>query len=196
MQYISNSIAKWAIKNNFIQEDDQELFNYGIKLFFRFIENILMALVIGICMGLLWESIVFSICYISLRRYAGGYHAKTPGKCFILSVILIVAVLSIIKYSAFTNIVPQFICVFIAAVTIFRWAPIESPNKPLSLMEKKAFQKKSRVILIIELVLYLVLVTTYKIIPLCIALAIICSGVMILISITLEKYSETFIKNK
>ena len=55
--------------------------------------NISSALIIGLIFGKFFEAAVFIVAYCSLRSFAGGYHAKTPLRCYVFSVIMLIIVL-------------------------------------------------------------------------------------------------------
>ena len=88
-------VVNSLIKNDLLQKSEVELYRFGIKRLLLFCINVITTIIIGIICNMLWQSVVFSIAYIPLRRYAGGYHAKTPQKCYLLSVLLILGVLTV-----------------------------------------------------------------------------------------------------
>lgn len=87
--------------------------------------------------------------YIAIRKFAGGYHAKTPARCYLCSLLISIIILSAIKLFCCTNIyiltlliVIEILCV----ILISRIAPLDSDNNPLNSKEKKYYRKVSRVI--------------------------------------------------
>ena len=61
-----------------ISKSNRTLYEYGLRQMFATILNILTMLLIGFIMGLAVPAMVYTIAYIPLRVYAGGYHASTP----------------------------------------------------------------------------------------------------------------------
>lgn len=60
--------------------------------------NVSSDLIFGLILGMFFERIIFLVTYIPLRSFAGGYHAKTPVRCYFASLFLIFAVLLFCKY--------------------------------------------------------------------------------------------------
>lgn len=184
---LESSVAT-LINKGIIDSSDRELYIFGINQLFLFVVNIITSIIIGIIYGMLLQSIVFSLAYIPLRRYAGGYHSKTPARCYVLSILLVLCALTVIKTISIDNIVLT-ICALIAAIVVFTKAPIESSNKPLNDNEKKVFALKARLVLAVEILLIVIFgilsieVNFAAEIAVCGIIAICCSGFMILISI-------------
>lgn len=178
---LAKSSVERLIRNGIIAESERELYNYGVNgLYLSFI-NIVTSGIIGILFGMLWQSLLFSVAYIPLRSYAGGYHAKTPGRCYFLSTLLIACVLVVLKYVPF-SMEGMYIALVIATAVIFVKAPVESENKPLNDRELKMFRTKARKILISETLLALILVAAHlSDVAECILLAILCSAGMLIL---------------
>ena len=94
---VKSSVER-LIRNGIIKESERELYYFGVNGLCLFLVNIATSVIIGILFGMLWQSLLFSAAYIPLRSYAGGYHAKTPGMCYILSTILIACVLMVMVH--------------------------------------------------------------------------------------------------
>ena len=82
-----------------ISKSNRTLYEYGLRQMFATILNILTMLLIGFIMGLAVPAMVYTIAYIPLRVYAGGYHASTPQRCWAFSAIMLWIVLCIVKYT-------------------------------------------------------------------------------------------------
>ncbi|MDE7390500.1 MAG: accessory gene regulator B family protein, partial [Lachnospiraceae bacterium] len=136
---------------------------------------------IALICGELWQTVVFMFAYIPLRIYAGGYHAKTPLRCYIYSNALIFAVLLIIKFLPLGN----FICgslSLISGAIIFFLSPIEAANKPLDDKEKTVYRLRVRIILAILLMLQIMfsLLRCNKIV-MCISLALLMVAALMVV---------------
>src|SRR5690606_35879503 len=146
----SHKIVDWLIANGTIKAEDREIYLYGLQQGLIMILNIITTIIIGFCLSMVWQSIVFMVAYIPLRSFAGGYHARTQLKCYILSIVLTLAVLMMIKFFPATN-VSIMILTGIASGIIAWLSPMEDSNKPLDEIEVKVYGKKTRVILIVEI---------------------------------------------
>lgn len=81
-----------------ISEERFSICRYGIKQLFSVCLNLLTTLCIGMVFGLVWESVLFTAAYIPLRSFAGGFHAKTPVRCYWYSAAMIVIVLALLRF--------------------------------------------------------------------------------------------------
>lgn len=98
MEGISKRIVDALTARKIVLEEDQALYIYGVHQGLVLSGNMLTTLLIGWIYGMIVESLVFLSVYICLRSNAGGYHAKTPTRCYILSTGIVVAALSGIRY--------------------------------------------------------------------------------------------------
>lgn len=148
--------SKWLIENDILDKADIKIYEYGLKQGIMQILNIALAIMVGVAMNMLLETIIFLVSYISLRVYAGGYHAKDKIRCFCWSTILILLALI-----AITNIYlfPK-ICIGVLAIStiiIHKLAPIEAKKKPLDKMEVIVYRRKTITILWILILISLLL---------------------------------------
>lgn len=142
----SNQLANLLIETGTIKSDDRDLYVCGIYQACLFILNIATTIVVGLILGMVWESIVFSLAYIPIRTYAGGYHSKTQLRCYLLSIAIITASLLAIKLIPWNG----FICTVIilcAGLPVLFLAPVEDSNKPLDKQEKAVYRKRTYIIL-------------------------------------------------
>lgn len=141
-----DKIVSWLIREKAISTDEKELYLYAFHQMWVLLGNLTIAIVMGILFNHLKESIVFLLAYIPLRSYAGGYHARTPARCFILSVLLIVVVLSVISIPNWDELMSAIVC-FLSTVCIWHLAPIGDENKPLDELETMVYRSRTRKVL-------------------------------------------------
>lgn len=146
-------IADILEQQNKFAPGDKEVYRYGIQQGLNLALNILTTIIIGILCGMVYPSIMFLVCYMPLRSFCGGYHAKTHLRCYIYSVIMITCILLVAKYTAF-NIVVFEVLVLISLIIILLLAPVEDENKKLDSVEKRVFRKRAYIIAFLEVLLY------------------------------------------
>lgn len=132
-----------------LSEDDRDLYLFGFTQGIILLLNVLTSLCIGIALGMLLEVMIYMVCFIPLRIFAGGYHAKTQLRCYIMSSFTTVFVLLGIKFLQNYNGTLEWIMLLISTVVIWHLAPVEDYNKPLAIEEKLLYQKRVKKILII-----------------------------------------------
>lgn len=139
---LSDSITRSLAENGKVKTEDLALCQYGVKQLLTILLNLMTALAIGCLFGMVWESILFHAAYIPLRSYAGGFHAKTPLRCYLYSILMIIVVLMVLRYAPEQNIYDG-VAYLISGVTFWKLAPVEDHNKPLDEIEKKVFRKRT-----------------------------------------------------
>lgn len=142
-------------KQHLIQTDRRSIYKYGINQMLNMLLNTLTFLLVGLLFHKITETVIFTSAYIPLRIYAGGFHAKTPLRCWCISAIMIIAVMIIINY-ADNYVFVYDIFSLIAAGLILALSPIEDKNKPLDKVEKKIYKKRCIIVLFIEFLLLIV----------------------------------------
>ena len=89
IKQLSNSITSFLVQENIIEYSEAEIYSYGTE---QIIINLSVFIIIGLgaTMFGVWPSTIFFFTgFMPLRLVAGGYHAKTPQKCNILSLLMI-----------------------------------------------------------------------------------------------------------
>jgi accessory gene regulator B len=139
----SERVADSLVNTGAAPAEDKALYEYGIRQGIFLVINIATAVLIGLFIGMLWQCIIFLIAYNPVRSYAGGYHARTPLACYLLSIPTITAVLVAIKLLPWSGFVCAFI-LFCSTMVIGFLAPVADPNKPLNEREISAYKSRAR----------------------------------------------------
>lgn len=147
---LADNIVKWMLNNQIIEENKAVICRWGISHILDTVFNIVTFLIIGFLFKMPIETIIFTLGYIPLRIYAGGYHAKTPFRCWCLSNIILAVSLVIVQnvekcYIAFG------ILSLIAIVVLIVFMPVEDLHKPLDQNDRKKYKKRGVAILAIEI---------------------------------------------
>jgi hypothetical protein CLOSPO_01728 len=155
----SEKIADKLQCNNIIDVERYEICRYGINQLFTTILDFATILFIGFVFNMVLEGIIFTAAYIPIRIYAGGYHAKSPQRCWMFSAIMLLIVLCIIKYTP-NN--PIFFWIYtvlslISCVIIWTLSPVEDKNKILDEQENIVYRQRTRRILYAEISLSIIL---------------------------------------
>ena len=138
----SDSITKALASHGKIEEEDVALCRYGVKQLLTILLNWMTTLAIGLIFDMVWESILFTLMYIPLRSYAGGFHAKTPLRCYFYSIVMTVAVLVLLRYAPH-SIGYDVTGYLISSIVLWCFAPVEDANKPLDEIEKKVYRRRT-----------------------------------------------------
>lgn len=145
----ANNITNYLICKKVIKDDGREIYQYGFEQVFSSLINIATMLLLGIILGIIYQSLVLILSFMALRSYSGGYHANTPLQCYLLTVMSISAALSIMKFIT----IDRFICLgllVLSSVVILLLSPIGTANKPLDEIEKIIYRKKTIIVWSVE----------------------------------------------
>lgn len=185
---IAEKMSDNIVKSGFAQNDDKELYLFGIQQGLVLLLNIGTTVTIGLVSGTLWELTFFTAALIALRSYSGGYHAKTPQKCYIVSTLVMVVAALLIKFVVLHTLVYTGILI-LAGIFIIVFSPIDSENNPLDEQEKKVYRKRAVIICITEEVLsFILLHTGLKNIAVCVIWNLAAVSLMMAVA----KAAETF----
>ena len=84
LRKLAGQIVDWQIRKQYLQNADRELYVYGYEAMLNQVINILISIAIAIWLKMPIAVVVFLVCYIPLRSYCGGYHARTNLGCSII----------------------------------------------------------------------------------------------------------------
>lgn len=181
MEALSEKIITNMIKSGVSIEADREIYVYGLTQLFRTLLNLFTTVIIGFCMGMLLESIVFVICLMFIRSYSGGYHSNSPLRCYIISVIAVIMALGSIKLSVWNEYSSVLVMVISNGILLL-YAPIGHRNKQLEDIEVLVYKRRLRWILLALTVTFMIFVLVNWItLSYAVSSAILLSAVMLLV---------------
>lgn len=173
MKSISGTIAGALWNQGIIQEEDIDTCRYGLDIFISSAIEIISILFIAVLVGNFLETFLFFLAFTPLRIYAGGYHANTKFRCYLISLGV---------YCIFTmimNMLPQdtywtvnLLTTLSSLIIVLISAPVIHKNKYVNKIEKKYYRKFSIWICSIEMVAILLLTVIFSKSPYIVSLAI------------------------
>lgn len=135
-------LLSYCISHDVVAEDDIPMLRYCIeKRFYTFVTFIPLVAV-GIRIAGVLTTGSFLGTFIYLRKMTNGYHAKTPGRCFVGSLLLESLLLSCTKRDL--PLLPILIMTAASVVIIWNYAPYTHPNMNYSPNEVVACRALSR----------------------------------------------------
>lgn len=146
-------LTEILLDDNVISRKEINIINYGLENLISNLAGLLIILAIGAFFHHITDSFLVWVLAFPLRKYAGGFHAKTRGRCFATSVGMIS-----ISYFIFFQLEWEtwaILCVALAfSIIIFFLAPVGNPNKPLDTLEQKMYRIKTRKFLLLDIILF------------------------------------------
>lgn len=147
---LSSKISDLLIRKSVIDSEDQELYVYGFFMLLSQLLYLIITCIFGLLFQCFLESVIFYFAFQLIRKYAGGYHASTEGRCEIMTTLSILACIVMIWLSRSYEFSLLLFCISLVAVLVIAvLCPLDTPEKPLSNKELKYFRKISWLILFI-----------------------------------------------
>ena len=152
MEKFSSKLIEFFVSNDLIKNEDKEIYKYAVNIILSSLIHIATVMIIGLCFNLFIESLVFYFSFIAIRKFAGGYHAKTPVRCYLFSFASNIIILFLVKWLSSIN--TLFIFIFIifellCVVLILLISPLDTENNPLTGQEKKMYRMLTSIITIL-----------------------------------------------
>lgn len=158
LEVIVQKIVDEQIKKGLIDESERPIYLYGYRMLVELVVNVIASILIAVLFQAYAIVIIFTVAFLMIRGYVGGYHAKTSFGCFCFSVgtlvasVVVIECVSILTYSDYF-----FLLEVIMLPCIFSRSPIPNVNKPITENERVYFNKKVKQIYVIELLVEVVL---------------------------------------
>ena len=153
---MTNMLTNFIIQHSDVKREDADIIAFGVKYGLITLAEILGMVVISFLMRELIPGAVILIAFISIRVYAGGYHAKTLPRCVVMSTILFTLIILGYKMLYLPIIVKGLIALFLG-VLILIFSPVENDNRRLSKNEKKVFKNRALIFYSISLIIFMLI---------------------------------------
>lgn len=152
--------TNYLISHKVIEEEDREIYEYGFHALFNNIIDVFSIIIISVYFHQVPQTILYHITFVAMRNTAGGFHAKTHFRCFILSTSIWLLSLWGIAYTTqpATSICMSGISVFLVWLN----APIEHENNPLSGKKYNHMKKLCRTI---SCAFFIIIIITSLLLP-------------------------------
>lgn len=142
----SSYLTSLLLKEQIITAEDRETYEYGFEITMANLVNGMIVLMIGSGFHRLPDAVLFYLVFVSLRFFCGGYHADSYLGCFLsfsLTTALCLMASGWIAQYVKTTAGLSFVSVAALWLCIFKMAPIEHENRPLTREERFLFRKRS-----------------------------------------------------
>ncbi len=181
-------LADVLMENETNPNIDKDIIVYGLNSAIEQGLSMITAIVLGWMFGLTLEIIVFMVSFTFIRTYAGGYHCKKAINCYLSlsGVILVVLLVTKLMPNEVLGIASLIILVASAPI-LYKFAPVETPTKPLDEIEKKYYHRKILVNLSFECIIILILSTLkFNTFAFVVCIGIIISAGLVMIEKTIQ----------
>ena len=139
-RYLTNQF----VKHGSISQEKVNVYAYGFEILISTIIYTIIFLITAAITDTILESLLFWFGFFIVRTIAGGYHAKTYIFCHILFLLNHIAFIVILKSIPSDAIIFLNSCSMLtSAICLFKFAPVDHPNKRFTKNEKNKFRAGS-----------------------------------------------------
>lgn len=132
-EFLAKRITDVFIRRLQIEEEDRDLFYLGIEVIVNTTLTALVILALSVLLHNFWGAVLFLCCFVNVRSYSGGYHAKTRLHCFVVSILCYLVSYGMMEGLLRLGTAMQIIIItmgVLASLVVFvKYAPVENPNK-------------------------------------------------------------------
>ena len=159
IQKWSYSCANYLMNQMGENHQKRSVYYYGFQIIIGAVVKGVLLVSIALLFRSLIPTLIAVLTFSSLRVIAGGYHMDTYGKCISLSLAMFIVAGIVVQYThlhwniyyTITLVVLSFIT---ALFVLIKWAPADTPNKPITdPKEIKKFKSLSIIYALVWLVL-------------------------------------------
>lgn len=141
-EYIIKSITNKLTRAEIISEADWVIYYFGLYEGIIFTLNILLTIIIASVLESFWQGIMFILTFFPLRRFAGGFHAKTRMRCFWVSLLIVILAMNEIKIINSLFFSYKVLVLILSTACILFLAPVQTERKMLNDIEIGIYRKK------------------------------------------------------
>lgn len=150
-----DKLLLFCVSHDVVAEDDIPMLRYCIEKKLYTVLTFIPLLVIGIPIAGVLTTVSFLATFIYLRQMTNGYHAKTPGRCFLISILLESLILACARYDfPFGAIMAMTVA---SVFVIWLFAPYPHPNmnySPTEILVCRVISRKRVIIVFFVVILF------------------------------------------
>lgn len=143
MEKLAHELAAHISLSLGYDDEKKAVIAYGLTAIIQVSATVLLVLLFGTLMKVPAEAIIVCFSVAFFRKYSGGAHAETAEFCTCFSALYctLTAFLSKRLLSAVYSTVPMAAAIilvfFLSFVTVYKLAPVDTPNKPIRTAKKR-----------------------------------------------------------
>lgn len=183
--FLGKSISHFLCKKKVIAEQEVEVYQYGFEILISTALGLLITMAVGIVLNMFFLSVLYYVIFVTVRQWTGGYHADSYLKCNLTFAGITFFTLGMTKLSCMREVYnPTIHGLILVTVLLIVWkyAPVENPNKPLTEEQKKRNHRAAFIAVIILEALICCLYIFFSKVSALIAYTLFSIAVLILIS--------------
>lgn len=190
---ISDKLAIMLAENNIISNGNIHIYSYGIELFLLKLLMYGILLFIGFLINTLLVTAIFTLVYITLREFTGGYHCSTPLRCITVSIVICLILAAGYQFGTIVLYKVMVWASAAAVVIIIVFSPIASLAKPISdkqFRQSRLISRYISILLFTVSVIFVFINIRYFSYP--ISFALLCDSFLLIIEKEKQKHEKNY----
>lgn len=160
MEKVAATVVKKLKAGGYAPNLDVEWGIYSLTLLLERIIGLSGIIVIAVITNRIIELLIFYLSFREVRRYSGGYHARTFLACLILSMTFFAVLVLCIEPFLLQHTVLQFVFVSVSVGILLLTGSVNHPNLSLNKKELIVSKKKCRKAVVLLAVIYVMLLAS------------------------------------
>lgn len=166
MEKFTQNIAVKISEELKLDNDNKEIIAYGMFALFHIALSIFLVIIFGLIFHVTVEALIVCFTGSILRKYSGGAHADSPGKCAAIGTAICIGQAIVFLFLIAPVITPGLLVLLgigifpLSYYLIYKLAPVDSPSKPIKKKEKKIRMKKGSIFVLSTYIMIVVINAT------------------------------------
>lgn len=181
---LKDKLLRSVAQSHEMDEEELEVIAYGMEILLQKIFFFIGAIIISLAMRALVQGIAFMVLFAILRQNAGGVHMNSKISCAASSAAIFITSLFLInlatKYSE-AYIVLLCLSVF-GIIILLAIAPVDTPNKRVTEIQKKKNSLKVKIILLgLYVILFVSSFVEFKLLCSVIVVTVVIESILVMV---------------
>lgn len=156
MKQLAGFTTHHLVTKGIVTEADAPIYAYGFEVMFARLFTFGSIFFVAACVGNFFETLLFFTAFMALRIYAGGYHASTRVRCYLISLLMYTTLsVMLVVIPAQWYLVLAVLTSMTAFICIILWAPVIHKNRNISQESFNRCRKISLLICAVEFLVFL-----------------------------------------
>ncbi len=152
--FVAGKLVALARGCGAIKPEDEVVYQFAFESLVGHLCSFATMFVIAFLCGIPQYILLYIVLMYPLRTYSGGFHASTPGRCYLISTAMFVGMIVCEGWISVHLTTGILAAVLVSgSAVIFALAPVESKNKPLDDDEVRKYRLIARSIVVMEVLL-------------------------------------------
>ncbi len=154
MEVLARQLTEKIMLTGNVEDDKKEIIQYGLELCISTLILFFSIQVLSLVLFRKLDATIFTIFFVPLRLFSGGFHASTYLKCYWSSLIIFSVTAVGAERFPVQNIVIKISAIMLGFILVYNKAPHINKNHPISERMVQINRKRLKIAMIINILLF------------------------------------------